>query len=246
MPATATPASSVTLASSTTVLDRPDLQRLVVECLQEATHLAAGVKREAQRLVSQFVEAMGKKMDAAEMRLMAELQSSTDSINEADRVRRQVAARRDAISDDERRILDHLCERIKPEDNGEDEGDREKMNSQNNSDIDDKDETNSDHFLRSFLTFLYSGNYPQIRGKTVESLTENSGTIPTVNTLINWLVDRKLYHPPRSRGEIGVHMPFTPNSLVRSVSGQLALELKKIYRNGTFVPSTQSKTVQQS
>ncbi|KAG9068063.1 hypothetical protein KI688_011655 [Linnemannia hyalina] len=29
-------------------------------------------------------------------------------------------------------------------------------------------------------------------------------------------------------------IPFTPTNLVRSVSGQLALEFKKIYRNGTF------------
>jgi hypothetical protein len=229
MPTTATP------APSSTVFDRPDLQRLVVDCLQEATHLAAGIKREGQRLIGQFVEAMGKKMDAAEIRLLAELQPSTDSMDETDRVRKQFAARRDAISDDERRILDHLCERIKPgEDNGEDEGDCEKTNGQDSSDINEKDGTDSDHFLRSFLSFLYSGNYPQIRGQTVESLAKNTGTIPTVNALINWLVDRKLYHPPRSRGAIDVHMPFTPNFLVRSMSGQLASELKKIYKNGTF------------
>ncbi|KAF9119138.1 hypothetical protein BG015_006424, partial [Linnemannia schmuckeri] len=73
-PATVMPGSTMPTttmpAPSTPALDRPDLQRLVMECLQEATHLAAGVKREAQRLVGQFVEAMGKKMDAAEMKLM--------------------------------------------------------------------------------------------------------------------------------------------------------------------------------
>ncbi|KAF9898752.1 hypothetical protein EC991_010433, partial [Linnemannia zychae] len=227
MPVTTTP------ALPKTVLDRPDLQRLVVECLQEATHLAAGVKREAQRLIGQFIEVMGKKMDAAETRLMVELQSSTDSMNDA--VRNQVAARRDAISDDERRILDHLCGRIKPKEAiDERDDDCEKTNSQDNSDIDDKDETDSTRFLHSFLTFLYSGNYPQIRGKSAESLTGSAGTNLTVNTFINWLVNRKLYHPTRSRGEIDVRMPFTPNFLVRSVSGQLTLELQKIYRNGTF------------
>ncbi|KAF9904963.1 hypothetical protein EC991_002203, partial [Linnemannia zychae] len=181
-PKTATlgPSMSVTTtpALPKTVLDRPDLQRLVVECLQEATHLAAGVKREAQRLIGHFIEVMGKKMDAVETRLMVEY----------------------AISDDERRILDHLCGRIKPKEAiDERDDDCEKTNSQDNKGIDDKDETDS-----------------------------------TLNTFINWLVDRKLYHPTRSRGEIDVRMPFTPTFLVRSVSGRLALELQKIYRNGTF------------
>ncbi|KAG0287770.1 hypothetical protein BGZ98_004495, partial [Dissophora globulifera] len=75
-PTTATPGPSMpvtaTPAPSTTDLDRPALQRLVMECLQEAPHLAAGVKRKAQRLIGQFVEAMSKRMDAAEMRVMAE------------------------------------------------------------------------------------------------------------------------------------------------------------------------------
>lgn len=229
IPTTATP------APSTPVLDRPDLQRLVMECLREAPHLSAGVKREAQRLIGQFVEAMSKKMDAAELRVITELQSTTEPMTEADRVRKLVAARTDAISDDERRILDHFCERIKPkEDNDGNEGDCEKKDSGDNGDIDDKDGTEQARFLKSFLAFLYSGNYPEMKGKTVESLTKNTGVIPTVNTFINWLVDRKLFNPPRSRDEIGVQMPFTPSTLVRSVSGQLALELQNIYRNGTF------------
>ncbi|KAG9063257.1 hypothetical protein KI688_004861 [Linnemannia hyalina] len=228
-PTTATP------APSTPVLDRPDLQRLVVECLQEAPRLSAGVKRETQRLVGQFVETMNKEMDAAELRFINKLRSTTESITEADLVRKLAEARRDAISDDERRILDHLCERIKPEeDNSENEGDCETKSGEDNGDIDDKDGGEQVRFLQSFLVFLYSGNYPEMKNKTVESHTKDIGVIPTVNTFIDWLVDRKLYNPPRSRGEIDVQMPFTPNNLVRSVSGQLALELKKIYRNGTF------------
>ncbi|KAF9125383.1 hypothetical protein BGW39_007435 [Mortierella sp. 14UC] len=222
--------TTATLAPSTPFMDRPDLQRLVVECLQEAPQLAAGVKREAQRLV-----AMKKKMDAAELRVMTELQSTTESMTEADRVRKLFEARRDAISDDERRILDHLCERIKlKEDNGENDGGCGRKDSEDNGDIDDKDGAEQDRFLRSFLVFLYSGSYPKMMGKTAESLTNNTGVIPTVNTFINWLVDRKMYKPPRSRGEIDVRMPYTPSCLVRSVSGQLVLELKKIYGNGTF------------
>ncbi|KAG0357285.1 hypothetical protein BGX24_006246, partial [Mortierella sp. AD032] len=230
MPTTATP------APSTPVLDRPDLQQLTMECLQEAPHLAAGIKREAQRLVGQFVEAMSKKMDAAELREMDRLQSSKVSMTEADQVRKLFEARRDAISDDECRILDHLCERIKPmDDNGENEQECEKSSSEDNGDIDDEDGSEQVRFLQSFLAFLYSGNYPQMKDKTVESFFKNTGIIPTVNTFINWLVERKLYHPPRSRGEIGVvQMPFTPCYLVRSVSSQLALELKRMYRNGTF------------
>ncbi|KAF9129861.1 hypothetical protein BGX30_013727 [Mortierella sp. GBA39] len=197
-PTTATP------APSTPVLDRPDLQRLVVECLQEAPRLSAG----------QFVETMNKEMDAAELRVINKLLSTTESMTEVYLVRKLAEARRDAISDDERRILDHLCERIKlEEDNGENEGDCETKNGEDNGDIDDKDGAETSPFSPTLSRVLYSGNYPEMKNKTVESLIKDIGVIPTVNTFSNWLVDRKLYNPPRSRGEIDVQMPFTPNIL---------------------------------
>ncbi|KAF9546940.1 hypothetical protein EC957_009105 [Mortierella hygrophila] len=127
---------------------------------------------------------MNKEMDAAELRAINKLLSTAESMTEVGLVRKLAEARRDAISDDERRILDHLCEHIKPkEDNSENGGD---CDCEDNGDIDDKNGA------------------------------------------------EQLYNPPRSRGEIDVQIPFTPTNLVRSVSGQLALELKKTYRNGTF------------
>ncbi|KAG0303957.1 hypothetical protein BGZ97_001685, partial [Linnemannia gamsii] len=61
---------------------------------------------------------MYKNMDTAEVRAMTKLPSTVGSMTEADRVRRQFEASRDAISD-ERRILDHLCEHIKPEEDND-------------------------------------------------------------------------------------------------------------------------------
>lgn len=50
-----------------------------------------------------------------------------------------------------------------------------------------------------------------------------------VNYLIDWFVSGHFYKPIRGRGELDIEMPYTPSSVVRSVSGQLALELEKIY-----------------
>ncbi|KAF8906649.1 hypothetical protein BGZ58_006272, partial [Dissophora ornata] len=55
-----------TLTSTTSALDRPDLQQQVMECIQEATRLAAGVKRKAQRLIGQFVETLRDNTNEAE------------------------------------------------------------------------------------------------------------------------------------------------------------------------------------
>lgn len=101
-------------------------------------------------------------MDTAEVRAMTKLPSTVGSMTEADRVRRQFEASRDAISDDERRILDHLCEHIKPEeDNDEVECDREKRSSQDNSAIDDKGETDPTRFSGPFLPLYIQATIPE-------------------------------------------------------------------------------------
>ncbi|KAF9106844.1 hypothetical protein BGX30_008795, partial [Mortierella sp. GBA39] len=62
---------------------------------------------------------------------------------------------------------------------------------------------------------------------------KNSKAGATANDLVNWLVKGGIYHPVRSRADINASMPFTPSHLVRSVSGQLAAEFKRMYGNGT-------------
>ncbi|KAG9070416.1 hypothetical protein KI688_009753 [Linnemannia hyalina] len=75
------------------------------------------------------------------------------------------------------------------------------------------------HFLISFLTYLYSGNYPK----------ENSKAGGVANQLVVWLVKDGIHDPFRARRELQETAPFTPTYLVRSVSGQLAVELRRVY-----------------
>lgn len=81
---------------------------------------------------------------------------------------------------------------------------------------------------------LFSGNYPFVKGAGVEAiLNKDTGIIPAVNNLIEWPVACNFYKPSRKRGDIDVTMPFTPGLLVRSVSGQLTVEMQRMYPNGT-------------
>ncbi|KAF9898155.1 hypothetical protein EC991_000728, partial [Linnemannia zychae] len=61
---------------------------------------------------------------------------------------------------------------------------------------------------------------------------ENSKAGGVANQLINWLVKDGIHHPARIRNELQETAKFTPSSLVRSVSGQLANELKRMYGHG--------------
>ncbi|KAF9103953.1 hypothetical protein BGX30_009112, partial [Mortierella sp. GBA39] len=147
---------------------------------------------------------------------------------------------------DERLILSYLCVPVKPQgDDVDDNGSAEKE-IQDNSDIGDNDGSEQLRFLLSFLIHLYSGNYPYVKGAGIEAiLNKGTGIIPTVNTFIDWLVAEKFYKPPRKRGEIDVIMPFTPTNLVRSVSGQLAAELQRMYSNGTHDLYKKAATMKQ-
>ncbi|KAG0286082.1 hypothetical protein BGZ98_005234 [Dissophora globulifera] len=221
---------TTTLISTTSALDRPDVQQQVMKYIQEATQLAAGVKRKAQRLIGQFVETLRDMMNEKEETLRVMLHSENKTMSEAERIR----VRKRAISDNERKILDYLCDRIKPMDENGDEADSQKKASEDNSDIDDKG-TNQVKFLLSFLTCLYSGNYPNANARI---------GVP-VNIFIDWLVDHKFYDPPRTRGDVNATMPFTPNYLIRSVSGQVAAELQRMYASGTYELYKKVKTMKE-
>lgn len=75
-------------------------------------------------------------------------------------------------------------------------------------------------FLLSFLSHLYSGNYPRN---------------PEVSGFIDRLEGLRLYNPLQTRSAINVAMSFTPMDLVRSVVIQLKCELKRMYKNGTCI-----------
>ncbi|KAG0353930.1 hypothetical protein BGX24_007122 [Mortierella sp. AD032] len=129
-------------------------------------------------------------------------------------------ARRDAVTEDEREILTHLCVRLKLNDTDQEQQDVEQKE-EDNTDLDEQGNLEQ-QFLQSFLTYLYSGNYPRKAGVGV-----------VVNKLIDWLTNHGFHRPIWSRGDINETMPFTPNMLVRSVSVQLAVELQRIYGQGT-------------
>ncbi|KAF9536986.1 hypothetical protein EC957_009128 [Mortierella hygrophila] len=151
-------------------------RQVVVDCLQEASRLAAGVKREAQRPIGHF-------------------------------------CRKDSITEAERGILLSICEWVKPADIDKDEED-----AGGNKENDDSDVANWQdkefRFLISFLTYLYSRNYSK----------ENFKAGGIANQLVVWLEKDGIHDPVRARRELQETTLFTPTYLVRSVSGQLAVE----------------------
>ncbi|KAG9061323.1 hypothetical protein KI688_007301 [Linnemannia hyalina] len=193
------------------------VQQEVVDCLQEAVQSAATVKRNAQRLIGEFVETLAVRMHAAEETKRAELQKLSPPMTMTNVER--CKAKRDAVTKDEREILTHLCVRIKPNAADKEQQDVEQKE-EDNTDLDDKGNLEQ-QFLRPFLAYLYSGNYPSKTGVGV-----------VVNKLIDWSTDHGFHHPIRDRRDLNETMPFTPSMLVRSVSVQLAVELQRIYGHG--------------
>ncbi|KAF8921719.1 hypothetical protein BGZ58_003973, partial [Dissophora ornata] len=90
------------------------LQQEVVDCVREASHLAAGMKREGQRLIGQFVEKLRERIAAAEEQRRIELAKATTPRIMTEQERLQ--ARREAITEPERTILIHLCNTVNPKD----------------------------------------------------------------------------------------------------------------------------------
>ncbi|KAG0274828.1 hypothetical protein BGZ96_004069 [Linnemannia gamsii] len=195
------------------------MQQEVVDCLQEAPRLAGGVKREAQRLIGHFVESLKERMDKVEeeRRQILELMTPPQTMTEAYRLQ----CRKDSITEVEREILLWICESVKPADIDKDEEDSGKKDD-DNSDVASRQDK-AFRFLLSFLTYLYSGNFPK----------ENSKAGGVVDHLVIWLVKGGIHNPARSREELGETAKFTPGYLVRSVSGQMAAEFKRMYGHGT-------------
>ncbi|KAF8923926.1 hypothetical protein BGZ47_004370, partial [Haplosporangium gracile] len=130
--------------------------------------------------------------------------------------------RKDSITEAERGILLWICESVKPADIDKDEEDAGGNKENDNSDVANRQDKEF-RFLISFLTYLYSGNYPK----------ENSKAGGIANQLIVWLVKDGIHDPVRARKELQEVAPYTPTYLVRSVSGQLAVELRRMYGHGS-------------
>jgi hypothetical protein len=175
------------------------------------------------------VETVKSIIEAEVAKRRKERDDQGETLSESDRL----AARRSALSSDQREIMNYLCEQVKPkveEDELEDVSVEE-----DNSDLDDKGDKHV-QFLQCFLTYLYTGNYPR-RKLVVRSSGENEekrGIGDVVNIFIDILVEQRLFTPPRARSEMNItDMPFTANCLVRSAVGQIVVELKRMYRDGS-------------
>ncbi|KAF9404193.1 hypothetical protein BGZ76_007049, partial [Entomortierella beljakovae] len=130
----------------------------------------------------------------------------------------------------DRQYLDYLCPRVTMKDVkglGDDEEDEENEEDEDGSDLAKMPKGGKDSkqnsFLSSFLIFIYSGNRPR-----------NSGIGSAVNDFIDRLIHLKMYTPPPPSSDGCRHKkPFTPSHLVQSISTQLRVELKKMYKNGS-------------
>ena len=78
------------------------------------------------------------------------------------------------------------------------------------------------NFLTSLVRYLYSGNYPK-----------NQGTGVAVNKFIARLEEMGLLIKG-DRYALNTETAYKPTDLTRSVACQLYVELKRIYRNGSF------------
>ncbi|KAF9536710.1 hypothetical protein EC957_009925, partial [Mortierella hygrophila] len=193
----------------------------------EGSELAVDIKRKAQGLIGGFLEKLRTRMKAAEESKRRELMKAGKAMSESERLE----ARRDAVTMDERDTLDYLCERVEPKVSkcGDDDN-----NQEDSDDLDTEGKSNKHaQFLQSFLTYLYSRNLPN----------RNSKIGKAVNTFINILVGLQLFDISRNRNELNERMLFTASSLVRSVTGQLSVELKKMYKNGSHLLYDQVKAL---
>jgi hypothetical protein len=120
----------------------------------------------------------------------------------------------------DRRFLDFFCPHVQPKESNSARIDNQ---SQDNSIIDDDNhqQDNQEKFLACLMRHLYSGNSPTGRGISTD-----------VAAFIKRLDTMNLYHA-RSTFIVNQKMEFSPSELVRSVSAQLSVELKKMYKNGS-------------
>ncbi|KAF9316077.1 hypothetical protein BGZ91_005633 [Linnemannia elongata] len=205
------------------------LELEVINCINEGSALAVDIKRKAQRLIGAFLEMLQIRMKAAEESKRQELRKAGKTMLESERLE----ARRDAVTVDERDTLDYLCGRIEPLTNKCDDADADDIQ-EDSGDLDAEGKDNKHfNFLRSFLTYLYSRNLPD----------KNSKIGKSVDTFINILVRLQLFDICRNRSELNETMLFTATYLVRSVAGQLSVELKKMYNNGSHLLHNQVKAL---
>ena len=194
-------------------LDNPSVQQDVVECIKEASRLAVDVKREAQRLIGQFLEKLSTRIDA-EVAKASSQKKNGERLSESERLK----ARWDALSDGEREILHYLAGNIKPKEVGQEEDIEENQDGVGGGDS-EEDESKHTQFLQSFMTYLYSRNLPK-------KATKVGGAVVA---FINILAGMDLLNITHTRGELSKTMLFTPSLLVWSVASSVSQVRMRIF-----------------
>ncbi|KAF8923319.1 hypothetical protein BGZ58_003088, partial [Dissophora ornata] len=131
-------------------------------------------------------------------------------------------SRQSVLEDLDGTLLRFLCKSIAPKEMNstlDDDGSVDHV--EDNSDLDGKGDKRL-QFLESFLRYLYSGNYPRLKGIGHH-----------VETFIKRLEELGLLEKGEP-GAIKVTIDFTPEALTRSAASQLAIEIREMYRNGSY------------
>lgn len=171
----------------------------IIDRIQEAVHEASSTKRRGQELIGKYIQAVFYPHPAPGEQCPKNPLAVTNCMDMA--------------------ILDQLCPRLASKELAEDD-------EHDNGVEDGHGEGKKTHFLKTFLTFLYSGNMP--------SASSSVGVAATVNSFIHRLqVLDLLPKSDKPEAEIIKNVKdFTPNYLIRSVAMQLSAELKWQYKYG--------------
>lgn len=127
-------------------------------------------------------------------------------------------------SNEDRELLDLICGRIT-----EDEKKKFAMNTQDKNDtVEECNETEGKEgtgvlFLRSLLTYLYSGNFPIEKGTGIQ-----------VNKFIRRMENLGFLKREKNRGALNTRSTYPGSSILRSAASQMAAELTRHYRTGTL------------
>lgn len=172
--------------------------QVIVDRVQVAVHEASSTKRRGQELIGKYIQAVFYPRPAPGEQRPKNPLAVTNSTDIA--------------------ILDQLCPRLASKELAEDDKHDDGVE-------DGHGEGKKTHFLKTFLTFVYSGNMP---------LASSPGVAATVNSFIRRLQDLD-FLPKSDKPEAEViknTKDFTPSYLIRSVATQLSAELKRHYKYG--------------
>ncbi|KAG0302472.1 hypothetical protein BGZ99_002989, partial [Dissophora globulifera] len=187
----------------------PSLRNEVIDCIRGAVRLAWAVKYRCQKVIGLYIETI----------FSSEIEIQPLDRGFLDAVCERISVKEDKGSNP--KDLDH--EDPGPEDNGGEEPLEDQT-----TDIGSKG-SEQQRFLHSFMAYLFSGTKPPLRDTKNEI---RSRVAERVHMFIERLGSMGLLEQePVSQSPGGSE--YQSSSLVRSVAGQVRVEIMRHYRNGT-------------